>query len=152
MQLGQIKKKYGTQSKQALGRSRGGFTTKIHGLCDALGNPLDFILTGGEIAECSQAFSLLNNKEYEAVLADKGYDSNSIIDHIKSRKARAVIPAKKNRIQVRKYDKNMYKERYKIECLFGFLKHYRRLFSRFEKIANRFQAFLHFVGALQWLK
>ena len=94
MQLGQIKKKYGTQSKQALGRSRGGFTTKIHGLCDALGNPLDFILTGGEIAECSQAFSLLNNKEYEAVLADKGYDSNSIIDHIKSRKARAVIPAR----------------------------------------------------------
>ena len=150
--LGQIKKKYGTQSNQALGRSRGGFTTKVHGLCDALGNPLDFILTGGETAECSQALSLLNNRKYGAVLADKGYDSNSIIDHIKSHKARAVIPPKKNRIQARKYDKNMYKERYKIECLFGFLKHYRRLFSRFEKIAARFQAFLHFVGALQWLK
>ena len=152
MQLGQIKKKYGTQNEQALGRSRGGFTTKIHGLCDALGNPLDFILTGGEMAECSQAISLLKNKKYEAVLADKGYDSDSIIHHIRSCQASVVIPPKKNRVQAREYDKNMYKEHYKIECLFGFLKHYRRLFSRFEKIASRFQAFLHFVGALQWLK
>jgi len=95
---------------------------------------------------------LLKNKSYKALLADKGYDSNEIVDYVKSIGATVVIPPKKNRRAHREYDKEIYKERHKIECLFGFLKHYRRLFSRFEKIASRFQAFLHFVGALQWLK
>ena len=147
-----IKKKHGGQEEQALGRSRGGFSTKIHGLCDALGNPLDFILTGGQAADCTQAIALLENKNYEALLADKGYDSNVIVEHVEANGASAVIPPKKNRINHREYDKDMYKKRHKIECLFGFLKHYRRLFSRFEKLASRFQAFLHFIGALQWLK
>lgn len=86
------------------------------------------------------------------VLADKGYDSDVIVEEIKNSGAVAIIPPRKNRVDQREYDKEMYKERYKIECLFGFLKHYRRIFSRFEKLASRFQAFLHFIGALQWLK
>jgi len=121
-------------------------------LCDALGNPLDFVLTGGQVADCTQAIPLLRNKIYDALLADKGYDSNAIIGHVEASGAFSVIPPKKNRVVHRDYDKNVYKERHKIECLFGFLKHYRRLFSRFEKLASRFQAFLHFIGALQWLK
>lgn len=121
-------------------------------MCDALGNPLDFILTGGQAADCNQAIPLLENKDYKALLADKGYDSNVIVDHLESVGAAAIIPPKKNRINHREYDKDIYKERHKIECLFGFLKHYRRLFSRFEKLVSRFQAFLHFIGALQWLK
>ena len=63
-----------------------------------------------------------------------------------------IIPPKKNRIIQREYDKELYKERHKPKCLFGFLKHYRRLFVRFEKLKSRLQAFLHFVAALQWLK
>jgi transposase len=113
---------------------------------------LDFILTGGQVADCTQAVSLLTNQKYEAILADKGYDSDSIVEHATSKGAVAIIPPKKNRKVKRKYDRNLYKERHKIECLFGFLKHYRRLFSRFDKLASRFQAFLHFVAALQWLK
>jgi transposase len=135
-----------------LGRSRGGFTTKIHGICDALGNPLDFIITAGQTADCTQAMPLLEGKTYEALLADKGYDSNEIVGYAQLSGARAVIPPRKNRKIQRIYDKHLYKERYKIECLFGFLKHYRRLFSRFEKTIIRFQAFLHFAGAVQWMK
>ncbi len=75
-----------------------------------------------------------------------------IINHVISVGSDAVIPPKRNRIVKREYDKEIYKERHKIECLFGFLKQYRRLFSRFEKLASRLQAFLHFVAALQWLK
>jgi len=145
-------KKNGGQEKQALGRSRGGFSTKIHGLCDALGNPLDFILTGGEKADCKQAIPLIRNKKYGALLADKGYDTDAIVAHVTEGGAVCVIPPKKNRKVQRDYDEELYKERHKVECMFGFFKHYRRLFSRFEKVASRFQAFLHFAAALQWLK
>jgi transposase len=117
-----------------------------------LGNPIDFILTGGQVADCTQAIPLLGDRKYGALLADKGYDSNAIVEHAISDGAIAVIPPKKNRKIRRKYDKHLYKERHKVECLFGFLKHYRRLFSRFEKLASRFKAFLHFVAAIQWLK
>lgn len=117
-----------------------------------MGNPLDFIITGGQRNDCTQAIPLLEGKIYGALLADKGYDSNEIVDYAQLSGAIAIIPPKKNRKIQRIYDKHLYKERHKIECLFGFLKHYRRLFSRFEKTIVRFQAFLHFAGALQWMK
>ena len=87
-----------------------------------------------------------------AVLADKGYDTDEIVASIEKNGGIAVIPPKSNRKIQRKYDTELYKERHKIECLFGFIKHYRRLFSRFEKIKTRFSAFLHFLAAIQWLK
>lgn len=124
----------------------------MHGICDALGNPLDFILTPGQSADCKQAVPLLKNKEYDTLLADKGYDTDEIVVAVAESEALCVIPPKKNRKVQREYDQELYKERHKIECLFGFLKHYRRIFSRFEKIASRFQAFLHLAAALQWLK
>jgi len=95
---------------------------------------------------------LIESKKYGVFLADKGYDSDAIVAHIREGGALCVIPPKKNRKVQREYDKALYKERHKVECMFGFLKHYRRLFSRFEKMASRFQAFLHFAAALQWMK
>jgi transposase len=89
---------------------------------------------------------------YESLLADKGYDADYIISHIISQGSKAIIPSKKNRLIKRDLDKNLYKERHKIECMFGFLKHYRRLFARFDKYASRFLSFLHFASSLQWLK
>ena len=124
----------------------------MHGVYDALGNPLDFVLTSGQAADCQQVLPLLEGKKYEALLADKGYDTDEIVTAVSQGDALCVILPKKNRKVQRAYDRELYKERHKIECLFGFLKHYRRIFSRFEKIAARFQAFLHFAAALQWLK
>lgn len=135
-----------------MGRSRGGLTTKIHALFDALGNPLRFLLTGGEVADCTQAFELLRGLEFQSALADKGYDSSKIVDRIEQQGAEAVIPPRSNRKKQRDYDRHLYGERHKIECGFGFMKHYRRIFSRFDKMAERYLSFVHFVGALLWLR
>jgi transposase len=62
----------GGQQKEALGRSRGGFSTQIQAVCDALGHPLRFILTGGPAADCQQALALLDGWKADAVWADKG--------------------------------------------------------------------------------
>jgi len=86
------------------------------------------------------------------LLADKGYDSDELREFVRGAGATAHIPPRKNRLDERIYDEHLYKERHKVECLFGFLKHYRRLFARFDKTKQNFSAFLHFVGALQWLK
>lgn len=85
-------------------------------------------------------------------MADKGYDADEIVAAIEESGSVAVIPSKSNRKTRRKYEKELYKERHKIECLFGFFKHFRRLFSRFDKMKKIFSGLLHFVAALQWLK
>jgi transposase len=145
-------KKHGEQDEQALGRSRGGCSTKIPGVCDALGHPRGFMLTGGQKAECVQAIPLMHGLHFTALLADQGDDADAIIEYVEAQGGGAVILPKSHRIVQRAYDKERYKERHKIACAFGFLKHDRRIFSRFDKIAARFSAFLHFVAALQWLK
>lgn len=127
-------------------------TTKIHVVVDALGNPLRVQLTGGEIADCTQAPALLEGVETQAVLGDKGYDSDTIVTQIEEMDAKAVIPPRSNRKNPREYDEYLYGERYKIECEFGYMKHYRRVFSRFDKMASRFLSFIHFVIALLWLR
>jgi transposase len=144
--------KNGGQAAQALGRSRGGFSTKIHVKTDGLGNPLRFILTGGECHESTQAENLLGEQLGEYVLADRGYDNDKLIASILDHGAIPVIPSRKNRKQPRDYDTWRYRERALIECFMNKIKHYRRLFSRFDKLDSRFLGFLHFAGSLIWLR
>jgi transposase len=141
-----------SQDLEALGRSAGGFTTKIHALVDALGNPLQFILTPGQRHDVTQAIHLTDNLTKTTVLADKGYDSRPFMNALESNECVPVIPPKRNRKQQRIYDQHVYKERHLIECFFGKIKHFRRIFSRFDKAAKTFLAFLSFVGALIWLR
>jgi transposase len=144
--------KNGGQAAQALGRSRGGFSTKIHVKTDGLGNPLCFILTGGESHESGQAENLLGEQLGEYVLGDRGYDNDKLIAYILDHGAIPVIPSRKNRKQPRDYDTWRYRERALIECFINKIKHYRRLFSRFDKLDSRFLGFLHFAGSLIWLR
>ncbi len=88
---GRERQKKGVQ-ETALGRSRGGLTTKIHLLADALGLPLGFVLTGGQTHDCTQAIPLLGDLRTEAVIADKGYDTDPILDHLAQQGIEAVIP------------------------------------------------------------
>jgi transposase len=141
-----------TPEAEALGRSRGGFSTQVHALTDALGNPLDFALTGGQAADITQAEALLPDAPVGAVVADKGYDSDAFADTVSARGATAVIPPRKHRTQPWEYDRHIYQERHLIECFFGKIKHYRRIFSRFEKTARNYMGFLRFVAALVWLR
>ena len=135
-----------------MGRSRGGFSTKIHVGVDALGNPLRFILTPGQTHDSTQAKPLMNGYEYGRVLADKSYDADEILQHIAEQGAEAVIPPRTNRKEQREYDEHWYKERHLVECFINKIKHYRRIFSRFEKLAKRYLGFLSFAGALIWLR
>ena len=145
-------KKRGGQAVQALGRSRGGFSTKIHASVDALGNPLRFLLTGGQQHDITQADELIENFEFERIIADRSYDADDFLRKITEIGAEAVIPPRKNRNEQRNYDRVLYKERHLVECFFNKIKHYRRLFSRFEKLDSRHLGLLCFAGALIWLR
>jgi transposase len=137
---------------EALGRSRGGFSTKIHMAVDGHGNPVQFILTGGQRHDSTQAETMLEDFDADYVIADKGYDTDDLRETIAERGAEAVIPPRSNRKAPADYDKHLYKERHLVECFINKIKHYRRIFSRFEKLACRYLAFLHFVGMLIWLR
>lgn len=141
-----------TQPNEALGRSRGGFSTKIHALVDALGYPLKYILTPGQRSDIAQAKLLCKDLFNMAVIADKSYDCNNFIESLEFKACEPVIPPRSNRRKPRDYDKHMYKERNLIECFFGKIKHFRRVFSRFDKSARSYLSFLHFAGMLIWLR
>jgi transposase len=142
-------KKHGQQS---LGRSRGGHSTKIHLATDALGNAIRFILTGGERNDITEAESLIENLSAGYVLADKGYDSEALVLKLEELGSEAVIPSRANRKTQRVIDRHLYKERHLIECYIGKLKHFRRVFSRFDKLAKNYLSFVQFASTIIWLR
>ena len=143
---------YGDQKKQALGRSRGGFTTKIHVAVDALSNPLKILLTPGQRHDVTQMPTLLKGFTKANIIADRAYGSAKIRKQIKDQDCTAVIPPRKNAINPEHYDKDLYKERHNVECFFSKIKHFRRVFSRFDKSARSYLSFLYIVSAFMWLR
>ena len=145
--------KKGTQSTEALGRSRGGFTSKIHARCDARGRPLGFTLTPGQVHD-SQAFLILLrmvDDRIKAMLADKGYDADAIRDALVAEGIEAVIPPKRNRKAPIAYDRELYKQRNLIERMFNKLKNWRRVATRYDKTAESFRGFISIAAIKLWL-
>ncbi|MCH9689645.1 MAG: transposase, partial [Gammaproteobacteria bacterium] len=94
---------------QSIGRSKGGLSTKIHAICDALGNPTAFHLTAGQLHDLKGADVLIEQIEAEALLADKAYDADDrVLSKLKAKNCVAVIPCKSNRQQQRRYDRVWY--------------------------------------------
>ena len=124
----------------------------MHVSVDALGNPLRFTLTGGQAHDITQAYELIDGIESEYVIADRGYDSQRFREHIVEMGATPVIPPRSSRREPQPYDEHLYGERHLVECYINKMKHYRHIFSRFDKLAKMYLGFLHFVGALIWLK
>lgn len=137
---------------QALGRSRGGFGTKVHLAVDALGNPVTLHLSPGQDADISHAEALLGDHRPDAVLGDKGYDSDKLAAEIERRGAEVVIPPKKNRVAPREYDRVLYKERNKVERCVGLLKQFRRVATRYEKTARNFLGMATLAAIAVWLR
>ena len=100
---------------QALGRSRGGHSTKIHLATDALGNALRFILTGGNRNDMTPAEALIENLFADYVLADKGYDSDAFVLKLSESGAEVVVASRVNGKELREIDEHLYKERHLIE-------------------------------------
>jgi transposase len=144
--------KNGGQAEQALGRSRGGFSTKVHVTVDGLGYPLRLHLTAGQRHDLIKAHALITGLDFDFVIADRSYGSQDFLDAIRASGAEAVIPPKQNAKQPREYDEWRYRERHLIECFIGKIKHFRRVFSRFDKLASRYLGFLQFVSSLIWLR
>src|SRR6266700_434633 len=82
------------KKRQAIGRSRGGLTTKVHVLVDALGNPCSLMLTPGQVHDLTCAQPLLENADPGALIGDKAYDADSLIDTLNQRSITPVIPPK----------------------------------------------------------
>lgn len=138
--------------EQALGRSRGGFSCKIHITVDALGNPLRFTLSAGQRHDITQAYDLLAGFAFERLIADRGYAAEHFITYLQDCGIEAVIPTHQRAAILREYDTWLYRERHLIECFINKIKHFRRIFSRFDKLDRSFLGFLHFVGTLIWLR
>lgn len=143
---------YGNQDEEGLGRSKGGFTTKIHAKVDALGNPLKIIITPGQRHDVTQASALLNGVANAKVIADKGYACAVIRDQIIKQFCEPVIPPRANALIPWAYDDYFYKERHLIECFFSKIKHFRRIFSRFDKSLRNYASFVAFASAMIWLR
>ena len=132
----------GGQKNQSLGRSKGGFSTKIHLAVDSFGNPIRVELTGGEVHDSQRSKSLIKGIPAENVLADKGYDSNEFRQSIIEMGAQPVIPPRSNRKTFIDYDRHLYKERNMIERTFNKLKHYRKIATRYDKKAANFMGYI----------
>jgi transposase len=139
------------QNDEAMGKSRGGLSTKIHAAVDALGNPVRLLLTAGQTSEYTQAEALIEGFAAGYILADKGYDSDRFVSAIENRHAVPVIPSKKNRKVSRECDKELYKERNLVERFFQKLKHFRRIATRYERLVRNYQAMLSLVSTVIWL-
>lgn len=125
-------------------------STKVHAATDALGNPVRFILTGGERNDITQIEGLLDGLRADHVLADKGYDGGRAMAAIAASGARPVVPRRTTTAQWRAFDATLYKDRNLIERFFNKIKHFRRIATRYDKLARNYAGFLNLVAALKW--
>jgi putative transposase len=125
-----------------LGRSRGGFGTKIHAAVNPLGHPVALKLTGAEAADSPHLPGLIEGVEADAVLADKGYDSDANRAAVRASGAQPCIPPRKNRTEPIEYDRHLYKERNVVERYFARVKQHRRVATRYDKKAANFLGFV----------
>jgi len=134
-----------------MGRARGGLTSKIHALVDAEGRPVNLRLTGGQIADCTQAEALIDDLgEGDILLADKGYDSNAIRTKAAERGAWANIPPKTNRKESFSFSNWVYRQRNLVERFFNRIKHFRGIATRYDKRPENYLAAVKFVAARIW--
>jgi len=137
---------------EAIGLSRGGLSTKIHALVDALGNPLAFLLTAGQVHDLIGADALLPQMAADQLIADKAFDADARVREPLARAGKsAVIPPRPNRLAPADFDRHLYKERHLVENFFCKLKQFRAIATRYDKTARNFLAAIHLAAAIIWL-
>src|SRR5579859_532001 len=135
------------QESQALGRSRGGFSTKIHVAVTSEGQPAKLHLTEGQRHDVTCAEILLEDLAPQHVIGDKGYDSDPLRDKIRSLGAKPVIPSRRAH-RTRRHDRKRYKLRNVVERFIGRIKHCRRVATRYDKLAVTFLGFVQVASIL----
>lgn len=142
-----------SKENQAIGKSKGGNTTKIHMAVDAYGLPIDFEITGGEVHDCKIAPEFIAKlPKADFTIADKGYDSEEVREVIRKKSSVPVIPRKSNsKTGNADIDWCLYKYRHLVENLFARIKHFRGLSTRFDKLKRNYVSVVAMACALLWL-
>ena len=113
------------------------------------------LLSAGQLSDVTHAQALIEGFKANAVLGDKAYDANALLEYLAQHNIQAVIPPKANRVEQKEYDRHMYKDRYKdrnlVERLFARLKQFRRIGTRYEKLALNFFGVMSLACAYIWL-
>ena len=134
--------------KQKIGRSHGGLTTKVVAVVDGDGRPVRFVLAPGNRHEGPLLKEAIDGLETSELIADKAYDSNNIRKMLRERGIDAVIPSNRQRMKPIPLDAKRYGARHRVENLFADLKQYRSIATRYCKLADSYEAFLHLAA---WL-
>ncbi|PPE05681.1 Transposase DDE domain protein [Holospora curviuscula] len=113
--------------------------------------PVRILVTEDSTADCTQAEALIEGINAQGLLADKGYDSDAVLDMANSQNIQAVIPAKKNRKEQRFYDQDLYKIRHRVENAFLHLKRWRGIATRYAKNSSSFLAAAQIRCLTLWL-
>jgi transposase len=141
------------EANQAIGKSVGGNTTKIHMAVDAYGLPIEFDLTGGEVHDSQAAPELIARlPPADYTIADKGYDSEEIRVLIREKGSLPLIPRKKNsKTGTDDMDWCLYKYRHLVENVFARLKHFRAIATRYDKLKRNYASMLAMACSYLWL-
>lgn len=126
-------------------------STKIHLAVDGQGRPIRFILTPGQVNDCTQALALIAGERPRYVLADKGYDTHAILDAVEDRGAQPIIPQRSCVKRNRGFDARIYKKRNLVERAINKLKKFRRIATRYDRKPANFLAFLYLATLTVWL-
>jgi transposase len=137
----------------AIGRSRGGLTSKIHAVVDERGLPVRLALSAGQASDKASAPMLLAGlPTVSVVVADRGYDWQHLIDLVTQRGGQAHIPTQRDRKTQRSVDRAIYRQRNLVERYFCKLKHFRRVATRYDKLARNFLAAVALASARLWMR
>jgi len=146
----------GGQAVQAIGTSRGGLNTKLHAIVADNGEPLAMCFTGGNSHDNPQAQGLIQAIDTKAgvatIIADRAYDANATRAAIEAAGCQACIPPKANRIAPATYEQATFAKRHVVENFWEVLKRLRRVSTRYEKLKQSFEAFVHLAILVQHLR
>ena len=122
-----------------IGRTKGGMNTKLHAVTDANGRPISLFMTAGQVSDYIGAAALLDSlPRAQWLLGDRGYDADWFRDALQAKGIMPCIPGRKTRTEPIRYDKRRYKRRNRIEIMFGRLKDWRRVATRYDRCPNVF--------------
>jgi len=156
---GQSKQSPENDAKNALGRSQGGYSTKLHVLTDRVGNLLSVTATPGQSHESKEFENLVQQcplslhriaSRPDAIAGDKGYSSGAIRKWLNCRQIKDVIPTRSNETRKTRFPKKLYKQRHIVECTIGWLKEARRIATRFDKLIESYLSFVK-IAAIRWM-
>jgi transposase len=137
----------------AIGRSRGGLTTKINVLVDGNGLPIRILLSPGQASDKAAVPGLIAGiAPGRDLLADRGYDAQAILDQVAAAGGRAHIPTCRDRKVQRSVDRDLYRQRNLVERFFNKLKHFRRIATRYDKHAQNFLSAVLIAASLLWMR